>query len=189
MSHWQYQDHVEPVLPPRAVPTQWYPSLPDAPPSRQLGLPLAVLLAVSAFVPVVAAAEVVTVDKWHPALSQPTRTRPVVAEYRTGAESPVRIAPAVSVILDWAPALERPVQARHVLRLPLTVEEPIKPWTPPPTMEQWYPVLPVGVLLRAPTMAPWAMFSISIDNVVLVAVGPSVVIRVRPDVGTIRVRP
>lgn len=88
---WQYLSHVEPVLPTPRVGQDipWTPSLPDLP-GRSLSLPVAAI-AICSFVSAPVAAEVITVDKWSPSLTVPSRDLPRVVDYSTYAENPLEI--------------------------------------------------------------------------------------------------
>lgn len=98
MSRWQYLDSVEPILPPGGQRLSWLPEMPA--PVRRAGLPTALLVAVSFFVPVVTQA--VPSFDWHSPLSEPTRTP---ASLRLDASAAEPVLPSPPPVAQWYPML------------------------------------------------------------------------------------
>lgn len=54
------------------------------------------------------------------------------------------IAPPVGVSIGWFQPLSEPVRRPYHWLLPLTVEEPVLPWTPPAAVAYWHPSMEPG---------------------------------------------
>lgn len=124
MSHWQYQSHSEPVLPTPRTGGISYWHVPLSLPVRRRSLTAAVIsTTVLAFVPVIAAPEIPTVDKWHTELSRPTLQQRRL-QYEIGAENPLEIPKFQQ--LDWYIPLSEPVRIVRHLQYETGAENPLE---------------------------------------------------------------
>jgi hypothetical protein len=136
VSHWQYLEHVEPILPTSrsAVPRYVEPSLSTTPPARR-AFPLAAIVAVSVLVAPVAAPAVTL--SWHAPLSEPVTIRRTVPDVCTGSERPLEV--PRSQHLTWAPVLYHPVvRAQRVVTGDTGAERPVE--IPESQHVTWLPV-------------------------------------------------